>query len=257
MCSASSCWCSTTSTACCTFVSEALLWLRLADSVSCSLAPLHINCPICKLSMMSVRHLCKQRHLSYGQDTVCARGCSTQWNNPPSLPVLPSHLASTVRWKGDSCCRLQLLNLKINSDEVPNFPFLFLSLAALYALICLFQLLWTCLIIPIETEHPLCSISQFCCFLSFFFIFCQISSLFSPVTLSFQLNLASFQQGPFVRGPMKRSILPTWSWRHKEYQVNERVMISNHLPEFSTCIRARTQIFFSSWKWRLYRYTSS
>lgn len=42
---------------------------------------------------------------------------------------------------------------------------------------------------------------------------------------------------------MKRSILPTRSWRHKKYQVNERVMISNHLPEFSTCIRAGTQMF--------------
>lgn len=42
---------------------------------------------------------------------------------------------------------------------------------------------------------------------------------------------------------MKRSILPTQSWRHTKYQVNERVMISNHLPEFSTCIRASTQMF--------------
>lgn len=51
-----------------------------------------------------------------------------------------------------------------------------------------------------------------------------------------QPNLAPFSRAHLLGDTINRAILHAQSWRYSKYQVNERLMISNHLPECSTCI---------------------
>lgn len=84
---------------------------------------------------------------------------------------------------------------------------------------------------------------------------------FSPFLSYFiilPLQPGSFSRAHLLGGPMKRAILPTLSPWSEKYWVNERVMISNHLPEDSTCIKNHyPKLLWTLTNGIVYRCTSS